>query len=393
MKLIISRLPLIAKNLSPSEEELYEGFKWYQDAPDVVRERYHQARIELVKKHAPLNTLAEKIYSSGSTGVRKCYLWGPRFIPMDKFFHRLVKDGDRLKQLAHIHLNKLTGSGEENKVDFVTMTDSYNIQKNIVLSINGHGDIKGLKQEIQGWNLFVSTSSFIILEQLTNFAELIDKEALVIFTGEELPQEMRIRLRNQGIDVRDEMRCWDGGATFYTCQHGNKHWLDYVAKTWIHEGKLWSSDFFNVCQPHLNYCNGDIMTRTYGERCACGQITTETSFTNRAATTIFKSPLGHTVTYELIYGLFMQTLKLEPEEVTFLAVGKHNVDVDKELKLHYVIAKSLEDVDKRLAEEFYATFGIRITSHKYVEGSFYKIKKVYWVENDKSHDIETRTNP
>lgn len=392
MKLTISRPPLIAKNLYPSEEELYYGYRWYLDASDVLRERYHQARIELVNKYANLDAPAEKIYSSGSTGVRKCYLWGPEFLNMDKFFHRLVKDGDKLKQLAHIHLNKLTSSGEENKVDFSQLSESYNIQKNVIVSINGQGEIKGLKEEIAGWNVFVSTSSFLILEKLTNFVELIDKDALIIFTGEELPTDMRVRLRDQGLDVRDEMRCWDGGATFYTCKYGNKHWVDYLAKTWIQDGKLWSSDFFNVCQPHINYCNGDVLTRTYGAKCSCGQIITETKFVNRAETTIFKSPLGQTVTYDLVHSLVMQALKVKRDQITFLAIGKYSGEIDNRLKLHYVVEDIEGEVEDILKEEFYATFGIRITAHKYVEGSFYKIKKVYWVEDDKSYDIETGNN-
>lgn len=390
MKLTISRLPLIAKNLYPSLDELHEGYKWYLDANQVVRERYNKARLDLIVKNVKLDAPAKEIYSSGSTGIRKRYLWGPGFITMDKFFHDLVKDGDRLKRLVHVHLNKLTYTGEPNKVDLVQLDDnSYNIQKHVILSINGQGDIEGLKEEIDGWNLFVSTSSFMILEKLTNFVELIDRESLVIFTGEALPQEMRERLRYKGIDVRDEMRCWDGGATFYTCRYGKKHWVDYLAKTWIEEGKLYSSDFYNACQPHIDYCNGDILTRSYGETCQCGQIVTETEFVNRAASTIFRSPLGNSLTYELIYALFLKVTKITPEQLHFLAIGKYKTDIDTHLKLHYLADAISEE---SLVSEFYATFGIKIEPHRYVEGSVYKIKKVYWVNDDQSHDSQAGNN-
>lgn len=57
----------------------------------------------------------------------------------------------------------------------------------------------------------------------------------------------------------DHMRCWDGGAGFFTCKHGTYHLNDNFA--WISEGpdnKLISTDYFNVVAPFINYWSGDL---------------------------------------------------------------------------------------------------------------------------------------
>ncbi|MDB4348474.1 hypothetical protein OAA62_01015 [bacterium] len=71
----------------------------------------------------------------------------------------------------------------------------------------------------------------------------------------------------------DHMRCWDGGATFFTCKHGTYHIND--AASWSFEGednKLISTDYFNFTSPFINYWNGDScnISNDY-KRCRCGR--------------------------------------------------------------------------------------------------------------------------
>lgn len=74
-------------------------------------------------------------------------------------------------------------------------------------------------------------------------------------------------------DICDHMRCWDGGATFFTCKHRNYHILDNIS--WCEEvdGKLISTDYFSIPSPFVRYWNGDFcrISDTY-ERCECGRL-------------------------------------------------------------------------------------------------------------------------
>lgn len=73
--------------------------------------------------------------------------------------------------------------------------------------------------------------------------------------------------------VCDHMRSWDGGATFFTCRHGTYHLMDNLS--WVEEmdGRLVSTDYFNLASPFLRYWNGDhcSLEDSY-RRCGCGRL-------------------------------------------------------------------------------------------------------------------------
>lgn len=71
----------------------------------------------------------------------------------------------------------------------------------------------------------------------------------------------------------DHMRCWDGGASFFTCKYGTYHLNDNFA--WVIEGpdnKMISTDYFNLASPFINYWNGDLckIDNEY-QKCNCGR--------------------------------------------------------------------------------------------------------------------------
>ena len=80
-------------------------------------------------------------------------------------------------------------------------------------------------------------------------------------------------------DVCDHMRCWDGGATFYTCKYRNYHLMDNLA--WVEEidGKMICTDYFNLASPFVRYWNGDYcrISKEY-HRCECGRLYREFEF-------------------------------------------------------------------------------------------------------------------
>jgi hypothetical protein len=82
-------------------------------------------------------------------------------------------------------------------------------------------------------------------------------------------------LRQAGLidDWCDHMRCWDGGASFFTCKHGRYHLMDNLSWCLSMDGKLISTDYFSLVAPFINYWNGDyaeIEDKYY--RCDCGRM-------------------------------------------------------------------------------------------------------------------------
>jgi hypothetical protein len=89
-----------------------------------------------------------------------------------------------------------------------------------------------------------------------------------------LKEDFSFLKENRNIDYYcDHMRCWDGGATFFTCKHETYHLLDNLTYCEEKEGKLVSTDFFSFPAPFVNYWNGDLcsISDEY-KRCECGRL-------------------------------------------------------------------------------------------------------------------------
>jgi hypothetical protein len=73
--------------------------------------------------------------------------------------------------------------------------------------------------------------------------------------------------------ICDHMRCWDGGASFFTCKHGTYHLMDNLSWCEESEGRLISTDYFSLPSPFVRYWNGDYcrISEEY-KRCECGRL-------------------------------------------------------------------------------------------------------------------------
>ena len=105
---------------------------------------------------------------------------------------------------------------------------------------------------------------------------------LLSSTGDRiLPSDAKFLFLDNGYfdDACDHMRCWDGGATFYTCKHRNYHLMDNLA--WVEEvdGRMICTDYFNLASPFVRYWNGDYckIGKEY-RRCECGRLYREFEF-------------------------------------------------------------------------------------------------------------------
>jgi hypothetical protein len=89
-----------------------------------------------------------------------------------------------------------------------------------------------------------------------------------------LPNDAYFLINNNYFDhVCDHMRCWDGGASFFTCKEKNYHLMDNLS--WCEEvdTKLVSTDYFALSSPFIRYWNGDYckIDNVY-QRCDCGRL-------------------------------------------------------------------------------------------------------------------------
>jgi hypothetical protein len=79
--------------------------------------------------------------------------------------------------------------------------------------------------------------------------------------------------------ICDHMRCWDGGASFFTCKFGNYHLMDNLSWCDEVEGRLISTDYFNFASPFVKYWNGDMCSISKKiDRCECGRLFREFEF-------------------------------------------------------------------------------------------------------------------
>jgi hypothetical protein len=79
---------------------------------------------------------------------------------------------------------------------------------------------------------------------------------------------------NKLIDYHcDHMRCWDGGASFFTCKFGTYHLLDNITLHKSIDSKLVTTDYFSLAAPFVNYWNGDVCEiQDQYLRCQCGRL-------------------------------------------------------------------------------------------------------------------------
>lgn len=85
-------------------------------------------------------------------------------------------------------------------------------------------------------------------------------------------------------NVCDHMRCWDGGASFFTCRSGNLHLMDNLSWCEDVDGRLVSTDFFNFASPFVRYWNGDIcLVGDFYSRCECGRLYRDFEFLDNRA--------------------------------------------------------------------------------------------------------------
>jgi hypothetical protein len=189
---------------------------------------------------------------------KKSFLWGNNYTTYKYFCDYLFFDNS---ECLYVNLNPYFKS-------YYVWEDS----RNLSLFISNEPLYFADKLIKDKHVVFNSEALYLYLSKYGDFiSNVFDESCVFCFTGSTLKDEHRTLFLKNGIkNIKDYMRCWDGGATFYTCRYYNKHWLDYLSDIHVENNELISTDLWNNAQLFIDYKNGD---KIYWERkgkCECG---------------------------------------------------------------------------------------------------------------------------
>lgn len=267
-----------------SVDDLVEAHREFLEACPVRRERFLTSRLAIVAASSRRDDPeAMEMRTSGSTGRSKRYRYGPRAVELNNFFFSLVAEGLSWKRWAQLSFRDL-GGATSRESEFPQMSGWAPLVSSLAISLSATP--ADVLDALTGTRPGVIQSYSYNLEKLARSADLsaIDPaDVTFASTGDPLSRDVRGAYLKAGHVVRDYMRCWDGGASFYTCRHGGVHWVDMLSATKVdQEGRLISSDLFNLAEPMLEYWNGDVLRRRSLGTCACGAESSDVVFDEEA---------------------------------------------------------------------------------------------------------------
>lgn len=163
---------------------------------------------------------------------------------------------------------------------------------------------------------------------------------LISNTGSKLNINNVIELQNNGNIGAwcDHMRCWDGGATFFTCEYNTYHLMDGLAWAYADNYKLISTDYFSLCSPFVNYWNGDYadISNNY-EYCKCGRIFRRFEMGRTRSKTTAISDLSTVQTALVENGLLDGLIRAEIIQQFARIYTKHSLPQDQKKQIKNVL--------------------------------------------------------
>jgi len=325
-----------------------------------------------------------RLRTFGTTGRPKDYSWGPGFTAADDFFHRLVYSGSRLGRVARLQVNWLTTSGKDNMA-WVQPTPGIPTVYTVRVGVNRPEFMPELVSALAGCDVLACPSGFAALDQMIDMSRHLAPGAILAFTGEPLPATLRSRLTAQGWDVRDQMRSWDGGATFYTCPQGTAHWVGVVADVSTGDGRLVSTDLLNLAQPHVDYWNGDEV-RAEPVACRCGRPDgVRLAFGERNEVRLVRAKEGMTYNYQSLFALAEAAAKrARAGPLLAVAFGVEGYDAGRVMEVSYVISGPAVEFERAATELFRNVMGVeRVDFRPGVVWEDRKLRRLYLVGETK----------
>lgn len=256
-----------------SINDYIDGYLEWKEASNTEKEDFYCNRIKHVLKFGGVFfDSGTKLTTSGSSlGLSKKYIWGPNFQEA-KLFHDYLCFGDLdcdLRIALFFNFNKKT----------------YNISKSIFIGKNQEYTcyLSPEKENLFNLTKFIKSNTIkknVIIKIIPTQTEILFRKEIDFFipmfnngyifhsTGEICNDYIKTKFPK--LELRDTMKIWNGGASFYTCKFGNLHWEDFTSKIKIENAELISTDLFNLSQIFYNNPTGDMVSIATNSICACG---------------------------------------------------------------------------------------------------------------------------
>jgi hypothetical protein len=210
------------------------------------------------------SNLGAELRTSGG----KLYLWGPNMEIRMNQWQDFVLQTRKKEDGFIVHYAQVDNFGKNLWTDFV---DRHTIQP----PIKDHSGF-WLYNKIKATP--EKTAVILSGRLLADFLDWLNKHSLelkrdVVFTTfEPFPKSKITQLYQYFDDWCDYMRSWDGGLTYFRCEHGNYHTFDHITIAKAHLDKsVQVTDLLNKAQNFIDHEPGDIvkMDDEYS-MCECG---------------------------------------------------------------------------------------------------------------------------
>lgn len=255
---------------------LVEAFQDYKNTP--IHNRWSiRKKLSEAFDQSPMTGM-QILHSSGSSGKIKIYKYGPHAYQVGNFYYEVFSSGSNCEEhkcLKMVGKDLCLDGVDQTFVMGRSQCPFHEGRKTVYVRQDMVANKNLMRQAILGGlskvGVHVTPISLQILRR-NGFVpqDLFDPSEVTFYcTGEALENETKKIC--EGFEIRDHMRCWDGGATFYTCEYGHTHWLDMVFE--MHhdsENRLITTDSLNKAQRFHEYWNGDIVRTEREEMCPCG---------------------------------------------------------------------------------------------------------------------------
>lgn len=243
------------------KNQIYDDiYKIYNIWHKIDKQDFYNYRKKIILNNNSKNFKILK--SSGSSSCEpKEYKWGPNFYEHWIFYNKLFFDNQEF-------VNLFIFPHEKN--DYIKRI--HEGVKSITLGVfNSIPKNKDLKIS----NVHVSTNPEVLYTYIKKYGDFISdffnkKTCTFAFTSSAITKEHEDLFKTLDINYKDYMRCWDGGATYYTCKYKNKHWAEFSSIINFNNDKLISTDLWNISQKFINYWNKDKLTSKNLGKCECG---------------------------------------------------------------------------------------------------------------------------
>ncbi len=295
--LVLQVIDILKKNITKWSQV---HSKIYKHKKQFITQKYHLKNKENWYVKTLLDESAPMKSSGSTTGNRFEYLrWEPFLHFIECYNHYdLIMDEYDMPEKPNV-LFWLNSSYHDSKLLISKSANNHNFLENhgikrkaVVHNVNVYLEKKYEKEFMPALLNYIDSNNIDVI--LTCGPKIND---LCIFLKEKkynkkicklmsntneklLEKDKTFLLGNNYVDnICDHMRCWDGGATFFSCKKNTLHLLDNLSWCEEKDNKLISTDYFSLPSPFVNYWNGDRckLSNEY-KKCRCGRLYREFIF-------------------------------------------------------------------------------------------------------------------